>query len=217
MTETVKLHFVDTETTGLIDKNPDAEITEIACVTWQDGNIETLLHERVKPKKPFDLAEVQKYNKSYDPALWADAEGWDVHSSKHVAGLFEGVLFAGSNPEFDKRMIEVECFRTGQPRPGWHHRMMNTCALGMPLWIMGETNGSGLGHLTEYFGIKHEAHTALGDCLAAIKVWEAFFDIYIYRPRELEKTMRHFSSTPMGREEVQERATKVLAELDAAF
>ena len=198
MSESVTLHFADTETTGIIDKYPDAEITEIAIVTWRDGDAKQILHERVRPKKP--MPEKSKaFNKSFDAAAYASLESWGVDASACMHDLLKGALVSGSNPDFDKRMIAAECFRTGAGRPDWHHRSVNTASLGMMLWIMGETDGSGLGHLTKYFGIAHDAHTALGDCYAAIAVWEKFFDRFIWDPRRMKEALEEIEARTAGK------------------
>lgn len=188
MSESVVLYFCDVETTGLIDKYPEAEITEIAVVSWCEGDKEVLLHERVRPKKGMP-EESKPFNKSYDEKLWASADPWDAQASQAVAELLKGHYICGSNPDFDKRMITAECFRTGQPAPRWHHRGINTASLGFPLYLIGEVEQTGLEHLAKYFGVEHKAHTALGDCYAAIGVWEAFFDLYLHRPKMMQEAL----------------------------
>jgi DNA polymerase III epsilon subunit-like protein len=200
------LTFLDVETTGLIDIFPTAEITEIAIVSWQDGATEVVLHERVKPKHGMP-AEPRPFNKSYDEELWKTAEVWDADVSEIVSGLVNGQYLCGSNPEFDKRMITAECFRAGAKQPRWHHRGINTSTLGFPLYLLGEVEQTGLEHLAKYFGIKHEAHTALGDCMAAIGVWEAFFDMYVYRPREMKKALESIMHETEGNRDLATTAT----------
>lgn len=186
--KSITLLFVDVETTGLIDNYPDAEITEIAVVSWCEGDKEVLLHERVRPRKGMP-PEAAPFNKSYDAKLWASADTWDVHASQAISEMLRGHYICGSNPDFDKRMIAAECFRSGQPRPKWHHRGINTSSLGFPLYLLGEVEQTGLEHLAKYFNVPHEAHTALGDCYAAIGVWEAFFDLYLHRPRLMREAL----------------------------
>lgn len=186
------LDFVDTETTGLIDDYPDAEITEIAIVSWESNNGDRVdrLHAplRIKKKPP---ADITKHNKSWDPAinLALETDSWQIAHSLEIATMLAGSLVCGSNPDFDKKMISAECFRTGQPRPKWHHRGVNTCSFGMLLWATGETPGAGLEHLTTYFKIEHKAHTALGDAHAAIDVWEHFYDKFIMRPAMMKEAL----------------------------
>lgn len=186
--KSITLLFVDTETTGLIDKYPDAEITELAVVSWCEGDKEVLLHERVRPKKGMPEAAAP-FNKSYAEKLWASADPWDVAATKAIHELLKGHYICGSNPDFDKRMITAECYRTGWGAPHWYHRGINTASLGFPLYLLGEVEQTGLEHLAKYFGVKHEAHTALGDCYAAIGVWEAFFDLYLHRPRLMKEAL----------------------------
>jgi DNA polymerase III epsilon subunit-like protein len=186
MTQKTVLYFVDCETTGLIDKMPEAEITEIAIVSWCDGETTVDLHEKVKPKNTKPDA---RFNKSYDEKAWRTADVWDAAASEAVAGILKGHYICGSNPDFDKRMITAECHRVGAKPPDWHHRGINTSTLGFPLYIAGEVEQTGLEHLARYFGIEHAAHTALGDCMAAIKVWEAFWDMYMYRPKMMREAL----------------------------
>jgi DNA polymerase III epsilon subunit-like protein len=191
------LDFVDTETTGLIDDYPDAEITEIAIVSWESDNGDRVerLHSplRIKKAPPSNIAV---HNKSFDPAvnLSLDTDSWQIAHSKEISSLLAGRYICGSNPDFDKRMIAAECFRTGQPRPKWNHRGVNTCSFGMLLWCIGETPGAGLGHLTEYFKVEHKAHTALGDAHAAISVWEAFYDKWIGRPAMMKEALEELQT-----------------------
>lgn len=190
----IDLHFVDTETTGLIDEEPEAEITELAVVKWNDGDSVVLLHERIRPKRGMPENNA-KFNKSYTPEAYKGLDVWDLNASQYTVELLKGALICGSNPDFDKRMIAAECYRTGAGKPQWHHRGVNTCTLGMLLWCMGETEGSGLAHLTKHFGIEHAEHTAMGDCMAAIGVWEAFFDRFIFHPRLMKEALEYISNS----------------------
>jgi len=202
MTESHIIHFVDTETTGLLDKYPDSEIIELAIVKWQDGDTETVLHAYIQPKKPCP-PEAAKINR-YTPARWKaeGAETWDIACSKEVSAMLKGAFMGGSNPAFDQQMLKVECFRTGQPMPDWSHRKLDTSALGYILWVYDLVPRTGLVTLAEYFGIEHDAHTALGDCLASIKVWESFCELFMYRPRmmreALEAIERNVDKAPLS-------------------
>lgn len=186
------LTFVDTETTGLIDVNVNSEMTEIAVVNWCDGESTIVMHERVRPKRGMP-PETAPYNKSYNEKEWAKVDTFDIHAATAISEALKGRYICGSNPDFDKRMIAAECFRCGQPAPKWHHRGVNTSTLGFPLYIVGEVPQTGLEHLAKYFGVKHAAHTALGDCEAAIKVWEAFYELYLYRPRKMKDALEALS------------------------
>ena len=165
------IHFVDTETTGL---DSTAEVIDIAIVRWCDGDSKVLLNEKVKPRNGCS-PEAARVN-GYSEARWEGATPWDKECTLAVHELLKGAYIGGSNPAFDKRMIDLECARTHDSAPRWNHRELNTASLGFLLWVTGEVRGTGLGDLAAYFGVAHDAHTALGDCRAAIAVWEKMFD-----------------------------------------
>ena len=196
MTEKVVLTFIDTETTGLINVDVNSEITEIAIVSWCDGEQTIELHEKVKPKR---TKPDPRYNKSYNEKEWKSAEPWDVQASLAIGELLASRYICGSNPDFDKQLISAECFRTGQPAPKWYHRGVNTVTLGFPLYITGQVAQTGLEHLAKFFGIEHAAHTALGDCKAAIAVWEAFYELYVYRPQMMKEALETIERDKDGR------------------
>jgi DNA polymerase-3 subunit epsilon len=179
----MKLYFFDTETTGLIDKNPDAEVTEIAIALWEDGAVKELYDRPFLPKHgcPEEVARINGYSEQ----LWkeAGAKPFSNEDASELQALLMGVYLAGSNPDFDKRMIAAECQRVGRQAPAWSHRSLNTASLAWPLWALGEVESTGLVSLTKHFGIEHQAHSAMGDVRAAIKVWEALFDLFVHRPK----------------------------------
>lgn len=174
LNEKLAIHFIDTETTGLSDYS---EIIEIAIVRWCAGESEVLLNEKVKPKDGCS-AEAARIN-GYNESLWSDVPSWDSHCSSEIRQILDGAFIGGSNPGFDKKMITRECERTGFNSPRWSHRELNTASIGCLLWITGEVNSTGLGELARYYGVPHDAHTALGDCRAAISVWEKMFDQFV--------------------------------------
>src|SRR3954468_21351687 len=98
MTQKAVLKFCDTETTRLIDKMPEAEITEIAIVSWCEGEVTVDLHEKVKPKTTKPDA---RFNKSYDEKAWRGADVWDAAASEAVAALLKGNYTRGSTPDSD--------------------------------------------------------------------------------------------------------------------
>jgi DNA polymerase-3 subunit epsilon len=190
------IHFLDTETTGL---DPQAhELVEIAIATWNDGEVVELLERPYLPRNGCS-AEVAALN-GYDEELWrsAGAEHFEIKHAKEIAALVEGALLGGSNPDFDKRMIKAACHRTGQPEPKWSHRSLNTCSLAWPLWAMGQVESASLGALTGFFGIEHAAHSAMGDVKAAIKVWEALFDLYIHKPKAMQEALHEIAEQATG-------------------
>jgi DNA polymerase-3 subunit epsilon len=189
----MKIHFIDTETTGL-DPMSGAEIVEIAIALWEDGNVTELLHKGYLPKNgcPEEAAKINGYNEA--EWLAAGAQTFQIADAKELAELLAGAYIGGSNPDFDRRMIEAETFRTGQPKLTWRHRTLNTASLAWPLWALGEVEATGLETLAKHFKIEHEAHTAMGDVHATIKVWEALFDRYVHRPRVLEAALKEIES-----------------------
>jgi DNA polymerase III epsilon subunit-like protein len=176
------LHFVDTETSGL-EPLAGCEVLEYAVVRWCDGETETLVHTYVEPKH-YVPAKVAKIN-GYAPELWRKhkATHWALSDGEVLAKLLDGAMIAGSNPDFDKRMIAAEMNRMGQAAPKWSHRSLNTASLGMPLHMLGAVESCGLDALGKYFGLETQEHTALADCYRAIAVWEGLFDLYIHQPK----------------------------------
>lgn len=191
------LTFVKTRTTGLLDVNVQSEMTEIAIVNWCDGESTVALHERIRPKRGMP-PETAPFNKSYNEKEWSKVDTFDVHAAAAISGELKGRYICGSNPDFDKRMIAAECFRVGQPAPSWRPWGIDTNGLGFPLYILGETPQTGLEHLMKYFGIERRVHTALGDCEAAIKVWEAFYELYLYRPRLMKTALEELAEAMEG-------------------
>lgn len=182
------IHFIDTETTGL-DPLLGAEIIEIACATWNDGDVSEEWHKLILPARgcPEEAAKINGYSE----ADWRanGAQPFSIQDAKYLIDRFEGHYIGGSNPDFDKRMIEASCHRCGQPKPKWSHSSLNTASLAWPLWAEGKVEQTGLVALAAFFGIEHAAHTAMGDVLATIAVWEALFDLYIYKPRVMREAL----------------------------
>jgi DNA polymerase-3 subunit epsilon len=182
------IHFIDTETTGL-DPVLGAEIVELAIARWEDGAVEELLHRPFMPSNgcPEEAAKVNGYNEA--EWLEAGAKEFGIADAKEIAALVKGAYIGGSNPDFDKRMIEGSCHRVGQPKPEWSHRSLNTASLAWPLWATGQVKRTGLVELAQFFGIEHEAHTAMGDVRASIEVWESLFDLFIHRPKVMRDAL----------------------------
>lgn len=190
MTQKVTLTFVKTLTTGLIEENPEAEITEIAIVSWCDGDVKVELHERVKPKRGMP-AEAAPFNKRYNEKEWAKADPWDVAASQAVGELLHKRDICGANPDFDKRMIAAECFRVGAQPPQWW-RGFDVLSLAFPLYLQQTIAFVNMRALSEYFSIS-QGESAVDGCRAAIGVFEAFWDLYIYRPAKMKEALEQLS------------------------
>lgn len=197
------LTFLDTETTGLPDKEPflsdptlGPEITEYAIADWNDGEVSNVIHELVMPRfAPAADAEgivrtADGFPMSFRYDTWkGKAVHWnDVDNARMRARLAQNFL-AGSNPEFDKARIAWEMKRSGAKAPAWSHRVLNTASLGYLLWVQGKVEKTGLAYLAKFFGVEHEAHTSLGDVKAAITVWEHLYEEFIGRPKRWKEAL----------------------------
>lgn len=179
----MRIHFFDTESSGLIDKNPEAEVIEYAGAIWEDGEVTGRIHAYVVPQLPVHpkAAEVNGYTEE----LWRKRGAciWNLNNSRELGAWFEGAMIGGSNPDFDKKLIVRESKRAGVKVPAWHYKHLDLGSFGLLLQLEGEIENARLETLAAYFGIPHEAHTAMGDVEAAIKVWEACHDHFMFRPR----------------------------------
>lgn len=191
----MKLVFLDTETTGLPEDfatdEIGPEITEYAIADWEDGVTSNVVHKYVYPGNPREVTP-GGFKLSFEPALWRERRAirWNASDDRCMhERLGNGMLLAGSNPAFDMARIADECLRNGATVPGWSHRKLDLNSLGYPLWAEGKIAKTSLVALAEFFGITHEAHTSLGDMLASIKVWEALYDLYCFRPRVMREAL----------------------------
>jgi DNA polymerase III epsilon subunit-like protein len=196
----VIIHFTDTETTGLDPVEQGAEIVELAVATWdseRDGLVTEVYHKGFLAVRgcPPEAAKINGYNEA--EWLAAGAKHFTAADAAELCKLFEGALIGGSNPDFDKRMIQAECHRAGKLKPRWSHRSLNTASLGFPLWVLGEVESAGLVPLAAYFGIEHDAHTAMGDVRASIAVWEAFIEMYWYRPKRMREALEFMAENDL--------------------
>lgn len=179
----MRIVFFDTETTGLLDKNPHAEIIEYAGATWDNGEVSGEFHKLVWPRHgcPDEAAKIN----GFDAARWS-AEGaiaFNAGHARELAQRLDGMMIGGSNPAFDKAMMRAECSRQKLIAPDLSYKHLDLGAFGLLLQLEGEIENARLETLAEYFGIPHEKHTAMGDVRAAIGVWEACHDRFLYRPR----------------------------------
>ncbi len=162
----MKLVFLDTETTGLL-QHPGAELIEYAFAVWEDGKvIRGIDSQRVLPSNGC-TAEAAKIN-GYTQEAWL-AEGAQLFGQADVDNicsyLTDGCLIAGSNPEFDREFY-------------------------IALSISGLMT-VGQDYLAHYFGITNPGeHTAAGDVETSIKVWEALHDHFMCRPRKMQSALK---------------------------
>lgn len=220
------LTFVDTETTGLPDKEPfisspetGPEITEYAIADWNDGAVTNLVHKLIMPQHaPEGDAEgtvrtADGFPMSFRHDTWkGKAVNWNKTDDQCMRERLTKNYLAGSNPEFDKARIAWEMARSGAKAPGWSHRILNTASLGYLLWVQGKVERTGLVYLAKFFGIEHEAHTSLGDVRAAILVWEHMYEEFIGRPQRwkeaLAEIVKHSPDASMAEFAAEELAGK---------
>lgn len=92
-------------------------------------------------------------------------------------------MIAGSNPDFDVRMVKREFDRICRKYPNWAYRNFNTASASIFLYMTGAVENTKLATLAAYFGCEEQRHNALDDCYLAIKVFEGLHDIHVYQPK----------------------------------
>ncbi len=179
----MRIVFFDTETTGLIDKDPNAEIVEYAGATWDDGKVSGEFHRYVMPKNGCPEAAA-KIN-GFSPELWAARSAREFCGADcvNLSQRLDGMMLGGSNPAFDKAMMRAESARLGLKPPDALYKHLDLGAFGLLLQLQGEIENAKLETMAEYFGIPHEKHTAMGDVKASIGVWEACEVRFLREPR----------------------------------
>jgi len=175
--------FLDTETTGL-DPSKD-QIVSFALRTW------SLLEGKgpevaalVLPSVPVP-PQVAAIN-HYDEGAWRQLGAQPfcaVHADMIRELLQDKCIVAGSNPRFDVDFLRWEFWRIGCAFPKISHRMIDTGAMSAPLLVIGHIKGTGLDSLRDYFGINGNghAHTASGDVLDSIEVFEALLQAFLVK------------------------------------
>jgi DNA polymerase-3 subunit epsilon len=185
----MRILFFDTETTGLIHKNPDAEIISYGGVTWDDGELSGKFQVYVLPKHgcPEEVAKVNGYNET----MWRQhgAVPWSADNSRELKQRLDGMFMGGSHPACEQDRVRAECRRAGAPVPDWNYKALDVGGLALPLQMAGEVPNCKLVTLAEYFGVPHDAHTALGDAIAAAHVWEALCDRFHFDPQVMRAAL----------------------------
>lgn len=201
------LTFLDTETTGLPEKEPflsspelGPEVVEYAIADWCDGELTNIEHRLVVPRNIQEVATEDEdgiwrtpdgFPLRYRADHWR-AEGaikWNDADTRRMHQRLARKMLAGSNPGFDQARLQWEITRTGGGRVDWEHRMVGTEHLAIFMIHQGLVQSRGLVALAEYFEIEHDAHTALGDLQASVAVFERMVDLYIYHPRVMREAL----------------------------
>lgn len=172
------IHFVDCETTGLPEHDANHEVIDCCIATWkyENGKAEVQLKysQKFRPLGGVS-AEVAKIN-GYTPEGYAGYPVFDAFAARDIYQALDGLQFwAGSNPSFDKDMLRRMFARARfpwLPRDKMSHRCIDLSSNGFPLLALGKIKGLGLSALGEYFGFGPTPHTAEGDVLAGIEIFQ---------------------------------------------
>ena len=207
------LNFFDVECTGVPDKEPflsspelGPEITEYALASWNDGNVTDVVHKLILPQHWRDpsvavtdeegtVRTPDGFPLSFREDTWraAKAVNWNKSDDQLMHRRLPVAMMAGSNPAFDVARVQWEMRRNGA-QPLGYVRRVDTSSLGVFLLHQGLVQGTGLERLAAFFGVEHEAHTSIGDVLAAIKVFEAFVEMYYSHPKRMREALEEIAA-----------------------
>lgn len=180
----MKVLFIDTETTGL---EREDEVIELHMQLWDSDT--TGLVEGAEfyglwypsgdcgPK----AAEVNgfsytKWQERGARLFTAD----DVRNIRAFLTKHKPDMFGGANTQFDVNMLENMTRRAREPRLTLTtHRQVDVQSLAAPLMVAGKLKSLSLAALCQYFGVQNtQAHSAKGDCLATLQVFEKLLGLY---------------------------------------
>lgn len=157
--------FLDTETTGLGDKD------QIISIAICNKNGETLINEVVKPTVKINekASEVHGFYEKdlINKPLWSEIE-------EKIKSTLKGKIVIIFNEEFDYQML-VNNNNAFNLSIKWINLLNTVCAMDIAAKAYGATNRYGsisLADATDRAGIEFqgEAHTALGDTLTTLKL-----------------------------------------------
>jgi DNA polymerase III subunit epsilon len=170
----LRMVSIDTETTG---RDPAVDrIVEIACITWDGGQIARrkswlVNPERPIPKEAFDVHGIGDDDVREQPAFSEIAE--------EVLGELEGAVALAYNADYDRKVLQAELSRRpaqSEKQPPAVRRAVDWID---PLVWARELHklekGKSLGEVSQRLGITIEqAHRAAHDAEAALLVLLAF-------------------------------------------
>lgn len=193
---------LDTETTGLERDGFEPEVISYAVVEYlasrnprSAASYQNLLCDHfIMPRGPCQPQAAGINGYTLDGWLAKGAVSFTVGHAQELYSHFDGgAIVIGSNPDFDKRRLAFECHRLGMREPSWSHRTVNTASIAALLYVDGQIGGTGLQSVTQHYGITHDAHDALGDCLAVIDVFERFYLELIQKPRVYREALQRIA------------------------
>lgn len=204
------LTFFDTETTGVPEREPflsdptlGPEITEYAFATWDDGNVTDVEHKLIMPQRWRESCVLDEegtvrtpdgFPLSFREDTWrGKAVHWNKTDDHAMHRRLPVAMVAGSNPAFDLARVNWELQRSGHALLPYVRRV-DTSSLGVFLLHQGLVEGVGLERLAAFFGVEHEAHTSIGDVMAAIGVFEKFVEIYYSGPKRMREALEEIAA-----------------------
>lgn len=182
-----ELVFIDTETTGLDETRHEVwEVGAVGLGTYLPGPGKTAEKRYVTQSQwlmpvvhlEYADANALKLNGFYERApLAVHEDGYErdpleVRTGKfrEIAQLTVGKHLAGFNPAFDARFLAKDMRKAGVA-PAWHHRFVDLEAMAMQKFGWDSPRGTDA-ILDELEIHKRNRHTALGDCVLAVEVYE---------------------------------------------
>lgn len=180
----MRIAFLDTETTGL---EREDEVIELHVQIW-DSESTGLVDgaEFYRLWYPCNLPSekaTQVNGFSYDK--WAQRgatmfTGDDVRAFRAFLTQHAPDSFGGANTQFDVGMLENMTRRAREPRLSLlTYCQVDVQSMAVPLIVAGKIKSAALASLCSYFGVQNgQAHTAKGDCLATLAVFEKLIGLY---------------------------------------
>lgn len=157
--------FLDLETGGLKpDEHPIIEVAFLVTDAKAEHDIDT--YQSLVAPHPGSFIDPQAAAvNGYNEPEWRDAPPLRSVLLEMIDRLPRSFTFAGHNPSFDRRFLEVAFNREALPAPGWHRDMIDTAGIARrTLKRTGRVHDVRLATLCSYYDLPLEgAHRALVD------------------------------------------------------
>jgi len=171
------LLFIDLETSGL---DPDTDtIIEVAAVRWsytkgmvRKFEAQLLDQKGGYPQVPDNVAAIN----GYSSARWAHTavpylEGLNAFYRE----MDENVLLTAANAPFDLSFLHRAPIK--RPKTWSYHAFDLSTFIFSELVVPGMIAKPKLQEAANFFGLGEQEHTALSDCLLAVKVYERLLEV----------------------------------------